>query len=114
VSCSIAQPPCAVAPPPAGPARARTRTRRVPAIWCGRKPSATPRSSSPSTHARRLPRCTIGSDGGPLLLDAAFLVPRARARAFRAQAAREARALAKDGYGLTLTGPWPPYTFVQD
>ena len=25
-----------------------------------------------------------------------------------------ARALARRGYGLTLTGPWPPYSFVQD
>jgi len=51
---------------------------------------------------------------GPLLLDAAFLVPRSRSRSFRALAAREARALEQSGYGLTLTGPWPPYTFVQD
>lgn len=51
---------------------------------------------------------------GPLLLDAAFLIPRARARSFRALVAREARALAKSGYGLTLTGPWPPYTFVRE
>jgi gas vesicle protein GvpL/GvpF len=51
---------------------------------------------------------------GPLLLDAAFLVPRARARAFRSEVARAARSLAKRGYGVTLTGPWPPYTFVQE
>jgi hypothetical protein len=52
--------------------------------------------------------------GGPLLLDAAFLVPRARSAAFKALAARESKALARHGYGLTVTGPWPPYTFVQD
>ena len=52
--------------------------------------------------------------GGPLLLDAAFLVPRTRAASFRALAARESRALARHGYGLTFTGPWPPYSFVQD
>jgi hypothetical protein len=52
--------------------------------------------------------------GGPLLLDAAFLVPRTRAASFRALAARESRALARHGYGLTVTGPWPPYSFVQD
>jgi hypothetical protein len=67
-----------------------------------------------SRHAKRRSATELPADAGPLLLDAAFLVPRARARAFRARAAREARALAKDGYGLTLTGPWPPYTFVQD
>jgi hypothetical protein len=48
------------------------------------------------------------------LLDAAFLVPRARAASFQALASREARALARHGYGLTFSGPWPPYSFVQD
>jgi hypothetical protein len=52
--------------------------------------------------------------GGPLLLDAAFLVPRARAASFKALTARESRSLARQGYGLTVSGPWPPYTFVQD
>jgi len=54
------------------------------------------------------------SQGGSLLLDAAFLVPRSRSKGFRALAAREARALSRHGYGLTLSGPWPPYTFVQE
>jgi hypothetical protein len=52
--------------------------------------------------------------GGPLLLDAAFLVPRARAASFEALASRESRALARHGYGLSFSGPWPPYSFVQD
>jgi hypothetical protein len=64
--------------------------------------------------ARRRSAAELPVANGPLLLDAAFLVPRTRARAFRAEVAREARALARQGYGLTLTGPWPPYTFVQD
>jgi hypothetical protein len=51
--------------------------------------------------------------GGPLLLDAAFLVPRTRAKSFRALLAREARTLARQGYGVTVSGPWPPYSFVQ-
>jgi hypothetical protein len=70
-----------------------------------------------SSRARVVTRRTaseLPSEGGPLLLDAAFLVPRGRATAFRALAAREARALAKQGYALTLSGPWPPYTFVRD
>ena len=66
----------------------------------------------------RLAKRRLASDlpvqGGPLLLDAAFLVPRTRAASFRALAARESRALARHGYGLTFTGPWPPYSFVQD
>jgi Gas vesicle synthesis protein GvpL/GvpF len=51
---------------------------------------------------------------GRLLLEAAFLVPVARARAFRSEIARRARALAPDGYALSVTGPWPPYSFVTD
>jgi hypothetical protein len=54
------------------------------------------------------------AQGGALLLDAAFLVRRSRTEVFRALAAKEARALAPHGYAVTLTGPWPPYTFVQD
>jgi hypothetical protein len=52
--------------------------------------------------------------GGPLLLDAAFLVARSRERSFRAAVARRAAALAPSGYNVVLTGPWPPYTFVRD
>jgi hypothetical protein len=51
---------------------------------------------------------------GSLLLDAAFLVPRGKAASFRALAARESRALAPSGYAISLTGPWPPYTFVKE
>ena len=40
--------------------------------------------------------------------------PKARAAAFKTLAAREARTLAKQGYALAVSGPWPPYTFVQD
>ena len=70
-----------------------------------------------ASRARLARRRAVGElpvESGPLLLDAAFLVPRAKARTFRGAVAREARALAKQGYGVTLTGPWPPYTFVQD
>jgi hypothetical protein len=49
-----------------------------------------------------------------LLLDAAFLVPVASGRAFRSEIARRARTLAQDGYDLSLSGPWPPYSFVTD
>jgi len=52
--------------------------------------------------------------GGPLLLDAAFLVPASRSARFRSLAAREARTLDRDGYRVTLTGPWPAYSFIQD
>ena len=48
--------------------------------------------------------------GGPLLLDAAYLVPHAGVDAF----AREVRKLERSHPELALvcTGPWPPYSFV--
>jgi hypothetical protein len=64
--------------------------------------------------AKRRAASEVPAAGGTLLLDAAFLVPRTRATVFKASAVRESKALARQGYGLTLTGPWPPYTFVQD
>ena len=70
--------------------------------------------SSRARDARRRPASEMPADGGPLLLDAAFLVPRARATSFQSLMAREAKSLERQGYGLTLSGPWPPYTFVKD
>jgi hypothetical protein len=52
--------------------------------------------------------------GGPLLLDAAFLVPRTRSKQFASTVVRETKALAATGYRVTMSGPWPPYSFVQD
>jgi hypothetical protein len=62
---------------------------------------------------RRLP-AQPGAPGARLLLDAAFLVPRARAASFRALASQESRRLARRGYRLSVSGPWPPYSFMQD
>jgi hypothetical protein len=64
--------------------------------------------------ARRRLASELPAQGGPLLLDAAFLVPRARASSFRALVTREARRLGRFGYQVTMSGPWPPYTFVKD
>jgi hypothetical protein len=72
------------------------------------------RLAAKSGDARRRTAIDLPAQGGPLLLDAAFLVRRTRTAAFKASAARESKTLARQGYGLTLTGPWPPYTFVQD
>jgi hypothetical protein len=72
------------------------------------------RLASKARLARRRSARELPAQGGSLLLDAAFLVPKSRSRAFRSLAAREARALAPHGYAVALTGPWPPYTFVQD
>ena len=67
-----------------------------------------------STAARRRAAADLPAAGATLLLDGAFLVARSAAARFRAAAGREARALAKDGYELTLTGPWPAYSFMQE
>jgi hypothetical protein len=72
------------------------------------------RLAAKSRLARRRTASELPIQGGPLLLDAAFLVPRSRVNAFRSLAAREARSLHRDGYGVALTGPWPPYSFIQD
>ncbi len=49
-----------------------------------------------------------------LLLDAAFLVSRQRAKRFQTTVAREARRLSTLAYRVTLSGPWPPYSFMQE
>jgi hypothetical protein len=72
------------------------------------------RLAARSRLARRRPASELPARGGPLLLDGAFLVPRARAKGFRALVAREAKRLAQSGYHVVMSGPWPPYTFVQD
>ncbi len=64
--------------------------------------------------ARRRPASELNRPEGTLLLDAAFLVPRAKAGSFQRAVRREARALAQDGCGVVLNGPWPPYSFVGD
>ena len=60
--------------------------------------------------ARRRPPDAV--DGTRLLLDAAFLVPPRRLAAFKRAARARATQLARHGYTLTLSGPWPPYNFV--
>jgi len=71
------------------------------------------RLSDESRAARRRPPGELPAQTGLLLLDAAFLVPRRQSRGFGALLRREQRHLARRGYRLTVTGPWPPYSFVQ-
>ena len=72
------------------------------------------RLQAQASAAKRRAAAELPAKGGPLLLDAAFLVPRSRTRQFRALVVRQAKALASHGYQLTMSGPWPPYTFIQD
>jgi len=48
-----------------------------------------------------------------VLLDAVFLVPTRTARDFEAAVTRATASLSKSGCAVTLTGPWPPYHFVD-
>lgn len=48
----------------------------------------------------------------PPILEAAFLVPTGKRERFKTEAQRQARAVAKAGAELALTGPWPAYNFV--
>jgi hypothetical protein len=63
--------------------------------------------------ARRRPP-PPGPAGRRVLLDAAFLVRRGQAKPFQAAARKAAARLERDGYELTLSGPWPPYNFVAE
>lgn len=51
--------------------------------------------------------------GAALLLDSAFLVPRDGSEEFEAAVARGSEELARLACRVTLTGPWPPYHFVE-
>ena len=62
---------------------------------------------------RQRPLTSTATSGSRLLLDAAFLVPRRHERRFRAAVARETRRLAPEGYAVHLSGPWPPYSFIE-
>jgi hypothetical protein len=55
-----------------------------------------------------------GEAGKRVLLDAAFLLPRGKAKTFQTAVRTEARKLAEHGYEVVITGPWPPYNFVAE
>jgi len=50
---------------------------------------------------------------GSLLCDGALLVPPSRVEAVRDALARSAERLLRDGCPVSLTGPWPPYSFAS-
>jgi hypothetical protein len=62
--------------------------------------------------ARRRTSLERAAPGSRLLLDAAFLVPAGRARAFRTALRAQAKSLDAAGVVMSLTGPWPPYNFI--
>jgi hypothetical protein len=72
------------------------------------------RFAAMSRLAKRRTAAELPVQGGPLLMDAAFLVPKSRSGRFHKAGARAARDLGRQGYRVTLTGPWPAYSFIQD
>lgn len=50
----------------------------------------------------------------PLLLDGAFLVRSGQAAGFEKTVDRWAKGLAERACEVTLTGPWPPYNFIDE
>lgn len=46
------------------------------------------------------------------VLDAVFLVPRESVKKVKAIVAASARSLIEDGFYVTLSGPWPAYSFI--
>jgi hypothetical protein len=69
-----------------------------------------------AAHAREAIRRDLPSTeaASRMLLDGAFLVPRERSQAFEREVARAAERLAGRACDLTLTGPWPPYNFLEE
>lgn len=51
--------------------------------------------------------------GGSLLCDGAFLIQPGRVSALRDALTRRAERLLRDGCPVSLTGPWPPYSFAS-
>lgn len=51
---------------------------------------------------------------GRVLLDAVFLVPQTGAKKFKSTVASTAKGLAKEGFHVSLSGPWPAYSFVEN
>ena len=82
-------------------ARARARARSAPELE--------PLSAALAhiVTAERISR----HDAGPLLLTAYHLIPRGKARVYRATLKRCAAAL---GLRVVASGPWPPYAFVPE
>jgi hypothetical protein len=66
-----------------------------------------------ATDSQRRTSLERAAPGSRLLLDAAFLVPSAKRSAFRSAVRQQTRDLRAAGIAVSLTGPWPPYNFIQ-
>lgn len=72
------------------------------------------RLAAQSRLSKRRSAAELPVEGGPLLLDAAFLIPTTRSLKFQKLGARANRDLGRQGYRVSVTGPWPPYSFIQE
>jgi hypothetical protein len=90
--------------------RQRDAARRAPEAARAAAGEAFAELAAGATAARR----REPEPGTPLVLDAAFLVPRHERGAFEQTVAAAARRLVGAACELTLTGPWPPYNFIGD
>jgi hypothetical protein len=66
-----------------------------------------------ATAAHRRTSLERAAPGSRLLLDAAYLVPAGKSGAFRSAVRQQTSGLRAAGITVSLTGPWPPYNFIQ-
>ena len=93
--------------------QARDATRELAVRGHARVSRAFATLSALSADAQRHPPPAAGPQTSRLLLDAAFLVASSGVSRFRAAARRVARELGRNGYAVEVTGPWPPYNFIE-
>jgi hypothetical protein len=73
-----------------------------------------PDLAAQADEAIRRQSATTPEQGGKVFLDAALLVPAGRAAELEAAVDRFATRVGPKGGEVTLTGPWPPYHFIED
>jgi len=61
---------------------------------------------------RHVRRAAPAQAAGRVMLDAVFLVPRPDAKKLKAAVVKTAPSLADEGFDVTLSGPWPAYSFI--
>jgi hypothetical protein len=93
--------------------QAQDATRELAAHGHARVNRAFATLAALAADAQRHPPPAGGSQTTRLLLDAAFLVANRGIARFRAATRRMARDLSRAGYAVEVTGPWPPYNFIE-
>jgi hypothetical protein len=93
--------------------QAQDATRELAANGHARVNRAFATLAALAADAQRHPPAAGGAQTTRLLLDAAFLVANRGIARFRSATRRMARDLSRDGYAVEVTGPWPPYNFIE-